>query len=130
MSAGHGEARILWNSTNACRLTIAAVAATAAGTEMLCTAVGDPPHDCRSRGDCGAERAKATAAQDSRLTIAAVAATFPPKPPCAPDMGFPPHDCRSRGDCGRVLNSRQHVGPPRLTIAAVAATAAARSRRP
>jgi len=30
MSAGHGEARILWNSTSACRLTIAAVAAIAA----------------------------------------------------------------------------------------------------
>ena len=33
MCAGHGEARILWNSTNT-RLTIAAVAATAA--ERLC----------------------------------------------------------------------------------------------
>ncbi len=45
MCAGHGEARILWNSTNT-RLTIAAVTATAA-PPSFCTAFSNPPpHDC------------------------------------------------------------------------------------
>ncbi len=58
------------------RLTIAAVAATAA---LITTArVGNlfrPPHDCRSRGDCGDAEPDGVNVKVNRLTIAAVAAT-------------------------------------------------------
>ena len=65
---------------------------------------GDPPHDCRSRGDCGRLRRGAFSSGNE-----------------------PPHDCRSRGDCGcHVLRPLQQC-VLRLTIAAVAATAAPKS---
>ena len=60
-----------------------------------------PPHDCRSRGDCG-RRAIASSARCTE----------------------PPHDCRSRGDCGPELVAVTTPFESRLTIAAVAATAA------
>ena len=57
------------------RLTIAAVAATAADAAMCDIDRSEPPHDCRSRGDCG-QRPKTQKGNDNdRLTIAAVAAT-------------------------------------------------------
>ena len=58
------------------------------------------PHDCRSRGDCGAR-------QRGRIR-----------------WFFPPHDCRSRGDCGEAHGKLVTTEKDRLTIAAVAATAA------
>ncbi len=60
-----------------------------------------PPHDCRSRGDCGGRRMGEAHAPDGRLTIAAVAATA------------------AITICAGVT-----VVGCRLTIAAVAATAA------
>ncbi len=57
------------------RLTIAAVAATAATYCKVSSLVLKPPHDCRSRGDCGSFRAGRRADDLTRLTIAAVAAT-------------------------------------------------------
>src|SRR5581483_5384560 len=157
------------------RLTIAAVAATAAGAGRRRKRRGRlPPHDCRNRGDCGLRGSgrwstsrfrltiaavAATAATlgegwgfcltEARLTIAAVAATAARRGGRgALHASMPPHDCRSRGDCGpsptpptarptapasRLPQSRRlrHLHrdggtgfPIRLTIAAVAATAA------
>ncbi len=84
-----------------------------------------PPHDCRSRGDCGDWITQNYAKVD--------------KPPhdcrsrgdCGDEfvkestvLRFPPHDCRSRGDCGLGLHPKTAGVNDRLTIAAVAATAA------
>ncbi len=83
------------------RLTIAAVAATAARDANLRGADLRPPHDCRSRGDCGLEPAIVPQSErDTRLTIAAVAATAAALQQALQQGVQPPHDCRSRGDCG------------------------------
>ncbi len=83
------------------RLTIAAVAATAASVIRLIWNQAKPPHDCRSRGDCGKISTARHEAADFRLTIAAVAATA----------------AKNR--------TVEFIPSCRLTIAAVAATAAA-----
>ncbi len=130
------------------RLTIAAVAATAAGTRPEICNRQNPPHDCRSRGDCGGAGDYLRVRDFSRLTIAAVAATAarstaisglaprsasrlpqsrrlrPRGSPIASTSDFPPHDCRSRGDCGLEIGLQLLTRRCRLTIAAVAATAA------
>ena len=159
------------NGTKA-RLTIAAVAATAAFLQLLAffsrraasrlpqsrrlrqlclkwlARCLSPPHDCRSRGDCGIPWRVALALQDdaasrlpqsrrlrrcaawrtiggfNRLTIAAVAATAAGSRFIRSDCGGPPHDCRSRGDCGLIASFLVMGAGARLTIAAVAATAA------
>ena len=131
-----------------CRLTIAAVAATAASNPLADPFLNRPPHDCRSRGDCGTERTTRQGWPFGRLTIAAVAATAASVPDI-PAVGIVLRltiaavaataasartGCRSTtGAASRLPQSRRlrHIGiggvaPDgcRLTIAAVAATAA------
>jgi len=63
--------------------------------------IPNPPHDCRSRGDCGFKNHIAALDAEIRLTIAAVAAT-----------------------AAVIVHGPVPVNVARLTIAAVAATAA------
>ena len=87
-----------------------------------------PPHDCRSRGDCGR-----FAVYTQRLRRPA--SRLPQSRRLRPDCQLsghgrrrPPHDCRSRGDCGLVPLRSFQKKLSRLTIAAVAATAAKKAR--
>ena len=137
------------------RLTIAAVAATAASVVIVvsapvilpphdCRSRGDcgpgnpgkkddgryPPHDCRSRGDCG------PAFLRHPLAAVAPASRLPQSRRLRLNgsrwrnwKSNPPHDCRSRGDCGVVRAISSVNYSIRLTIAAVAATAALSARR-